>query len=67
MLISQVGKNRAINAIFGKEPSVLGHAELLEPIRNLLHRRPPTDLMLSVLEQDKWSTTRANLLCLVKP
>ena len=41
MLVGQVGKNREINAIFGKALRVLGHAELFEPIANLLHRLPP--------------------------
>src|SRR5271168_2639877 len=30
---------------------ILGHAEFFEPIPNLLHRRPPTDLTLSVLDR----------------
>ena len=41
MPVGQVGKNREINAIFGKALRVLGHAELFEPIANLLHRLPP--------------------------
>jgi hypothetical protein len=58
MLIGQVGKDRKINTVFGKTLGVLGHAELLEPVGNLLHRRP-----LSVLDQqDKKSTTRVNSL-----
>ena len=40
MLIRQVGKDREINAIFGKTLRILGHAELFEPIRNLLHGGP---------------------------
>jgi len=38
MLIGQVGKDREINAIFGKTLRILGHPEFLEPVRNLLHR-----------------------------
>src|SRR5262249_53520138 len=41
MLISQVGKNRQINSVFHKTVGVLGHAELCEPVRNLLHCEPP--------------------------
>jgi hypothetical protein len=37
MLIGQVGENRQINAVFSKTLGVLGHAELFEPVRNLLH------------------------------
>ena len=44
VLIGQVGKDREINAVFGKTQSVRGHAELFEPVSNLLHWRPPTDL-----------------------
>ena len=42
VLIGQVGKDREINAVFGKALRVLGHAELFEPIRNLLHGAKPT-------------------------
>jgi hypothetical protein len=35
MLIGQVRENGRINVVFGK---LLGHAELLEPSRNFLHR-----------------------------
>jgi hypothetical protein len=59
-----MAEHRDINVVLGKPLSVLLEAERVEPIRNLLHRRPPTDLTLSVLDyQDKRSTTRANLLC----
>jgi len=40
MLIGQFGKNREINAIFGKAFCVLGHAEFFEPLSNLPHRDP---------------------------
>jgi hypothetical protein len=48
---------------------ILGHAEFFEPIRNLLHRRPPTDLTLSVLDRhvSEFTNTRkdgvASLWC----
>ena len=38
VLIGQLRKNRKINTVLGKAPGVLGHAELLEPVRNVLHR-----------------------------
>ena len=38
VLIGQLRENREINTVFGKAPAVLGHAELLEPVRNVLHR-----------------------------
>ena len=41
VLIGQVAKDREINAVFGKTLRVLGHAELFEPVRNLLHCRKP--------------------------
>ena len=37
VLISQMGENRDIDAVIGKGFRVLGHAELFEPVRNLLH------------------------------
>jgi len=37
MLIGQVRKDRKINTVLGKEFCVLGHAELFEPVCNLLH------------------------------
>jgi hypothetical protein len=49
VLIRQITENAAIDVIFDKALGGLGHVELLEPARNLLHRRPPTDLTLSVL------------------
>jgi hypothetical protein len=40
VLISQMGKCRNTNPVFGKTLSVLGHAEPFEPLSNLLHWRP---------------------------
>jgi hypothetical protein len=37
-----MGECRNANPVFGKALSVLGHAELFEPVRNLLHGGPPT-------------------------
>jgi hypothetical protein len=36
-LLGQVGKNGNIDLVFGKTLSVLGHPEIFEPLRNLLH------------------------------
>ena len=51
------------NIVLGKPLRILPEVELFEPVRNLLHRRPPTDSALSVLDrQEKKSTTCADLL-----
>jgi len=52
MLIGQVGENREINAVFSKTIRVLGHAELFEPVRNLLHRDPSLGRTCSVHRKD---------------
>ena len=40
-------------AIFSKASRVLGHAELFEPIGNLLHgRKPPRDRAYGALDED---------------
>src|SRR4029077_1049201 len=58
VLICQVAQNRKINAVFSKASRVLGHAELFEPIGNLLHgRKPPRDRAYGALDED----TRPNL------
>src|SRR6516162_5784541 len=51
ILIDQVTQNIEINIILGKALRVLPETELSEPVRNLLHRRPSTDLTLSVLDR----------------
>jgi hypothetical protein len=38
ILIGQIAKYRDINPVLGKALRVLGHAELFEPVSNLLHR-----------------------------
>jgi hypothetical protein len=40
-LISQIRQDDKSNVILGKPLSVLPKAELLKPIRNLLHWEPP--------------------------
>jgi hypothetical protein len=37
VLVGQVSKDGDIDSILGKALGVLGHAELFEPLRNLLH------------------------------
>jgi hypothetical protein len=37
VLIGQVAKDGEVNAVFRKAQGILGEAELLEPVRNLLH------------------------------
>jgi hypothetical protein len=44
VLVCQIAKDREIDIVVSKALAVLGHPEFFEPIRNLLHRRPPTDL-----------------------
>jgi hypothetical protein len=36
-LICQVGQNRGVDVVLGETLRVLGHSELIEPVRNLLH------------------------------
>ena len=40
VLIGQVAKDGDVDVVFSKTLHVLGHAELFEPVRNLLHRGP---------------------------
>ena len=40
ILIGQMAEYRNINFVVDKAFRVLGHAELFEPVRNLLHRGP---------------------------
>ena len=40
VLIGQVGKDGEVNAVFSKPLGILGHPELFEPVRNLLHHGP---------------------------
>src|SRR5262245_30473423 len=47
VLIGQVAQNSEVNIVLGKRLNVLGHTELLEPIRNLLHRSAPEYLSLA--------------------
>jgi hypothetical protein len=52
VLIGQIAEYRDIDLVLGKGLGILGHPELFEPIRNLLHRgasRPRTCLGLTEL------------------
>ena len=42
VLIGQMAESRDINAVLSKALRVLGHAELFEPVRNLLHCGAPS-------------------------
>src|SRR5215469_10858590 len=42
ILISQMTQDRDVYIVFGKALGVLGHAELFEPVLNLLHGGHPT-------------------------
>ena len=41
VLICEMTENGNVNLVLGKSLSVLPETELFEPVRNLLHRRPP--------------------------
>jgi hypothetical protein len=41
-LICQVGENLGVNVVLGEALGVLGHAELFEPVGNLLHGGAPS-------------------------
>ena len=60
--MSKMAENGNVNFVLGKALSVLPETELFEPVRNLLHRRPSTDLTLSVLDRQvgEFSNTRQN-------
>jgi hypothetical protein len=51
VLVSQIGQDGKGDVVLGKALSILPETELLKPIRNLLHRRPPADLTPSVLDR----------------
>ncbi len=42
VLVGQVAKDRDIDSVLGKTLGVLGHAEVFEPVRNLLHCGAPS-------------------------
>src|SRR6516164_7107341 len=73
VLVRQVGQNAKINIVLGKALSVLLKPELFEPIRNLLHWRPPTDISLSLLDRQKkvyyarrpYCSVQAKVACVV--
>jgi hypothetical protein len=50
-LICQVTKDREIDIVLGKTLRVLGHAELSEPVRNLLHRGAPRILLKTLSDE----------------
>jgi hypothetical protein len=44
VLVGQLAENFDVDVVLRETLSVLGHTELIEPIRNLLHRRPRANL-----------------------
>jgi hypothetical protein len=46
-----MGQDSEGDIVLGKALRVLPETELFEPVRNLLHRRPSTDLTPSVLDR----------------
>ena len=42
ILIGQIPKGTNVNIVFGKALGVLGHPQLIKPVRNFLHRGAPT-------------------------
>src|SRR6516225_9218637 len=61
ILIGQVTENIEINIILGKALSVLPKTELFEPVPNLLHQRPSTDLTLSVRDRNRIAEQPVNV------
>ena len=51
VLIAQIWQDDKANVILGKSLSVLPETKLPQPVRYLMHRRPPTDLTSSVLDR----------------
>ena len=43
VLIGQIRQDREIDIVINKVLGILGHAELFEPVRDLLHRLPLAD------------------------
>ena len=50
VLIGQVGQDRGVDVVLGKALGVLGHAELFEPVGNLVHRGAPRGSMVAYAE-----------------
>jgi hypothetical protein len=62
VLIGQVAEDGEIDIVLSKVVSVLGHADLLKPIRNLLHRGGTLEL-LSAPRLDAVSLSNKGLQC----
>ena len=50
VLIGQVGQDRGVDVVLGKALGVLGHAELFEPVGNLVHRGAPRGSVVACAE-----------------
>jgi hypothetical protein len=67
VLVGQVAEHRDINTVLYKALGILGHAELFEPVCNLLHRLRLATYTLSVLDrQDTKSITNALIYCTIR-
>ena len=53
VLIGQMTEDGSVDVVFTKTQGVLGHAELLEPIRNLLHCEHPATVLAMTKISDK--------------
>ena len=61
ILISQMAECRHIDPVFGKALPILGHADLLEPVQNLLHRHTWKGSILGNLTEKRLKTNDGNL------
>jgi hypothetical protein len=47
VLIGKIGERRQVDFVLGKQPPVLGHAELFEPVSDLLIAAAPREYRAS--------------------
>jgi hypothetical protein len=57
VLIGQMAEDGKIDIVIGKGFSILGHAELFEPLRNLLHRGHQDPVVARVLDHGNTECT----------
>jgi hypothetical protein len=53
-----------IDIVLGKALSILGHAELIEPFRNLRHRRPCTNF--ASIQSRELSSTGRDVIAVIR-
>src|SRR5580704_10021748 len=68
VLIGQVREDREINPVLREALSVLGHTEIFEPVRNVLHRLPPRRLHRECKLSNKfpWRYSEAENRCSIE-